>query len=124
MKALLVEDNALIRKVAGSMLDKLGYETDFAEHGEIAVEKCRDRRYDVVLMDMHMPVMEGDEATRRIRRLPPPNGQVHIIAVTATDNADERAKIAESGMNSFLMKPFTLEALEEALSALTPKRGE
>lgn len=123
MKALLVEDNALIRKVAGSMLAKLGYEMDIAEHGGIAVDKCRDGVYDIVLMDMHMPVMEGDEATRHIRALPPPNGAVPIIAVTATDNEDERAKIIESGMDAFLMKPFTIEVLGAALSDLIANRG-
>ncbi|MDR0361370.1 MAG: response regulator [Planctomycetota bacterium] len=119
MKALLVEDNALIRRVAGAMLEKLGYDAEYAEDGAQAVEKCAGTLYDVVLMDMHMPVMDGDEAGKRIRGLPSPHGEVPIIAVTATDNEDERAKTAESGMNAFLMKPFTQETLAEALAALT-----
>lgn len=117
--ALLAEDNFTIRKAAGAILAKAGFAVDTAENGAEAVEMYRERRYAVIFMDLHMPVMEGDEATRRIREFAASGGaQPRILAVTATDTPEERQKAADAGMDGFLLKPFTLEQLVETLAGL------
>lgn len=113
-KALLVEDNGLIRKVASSIIAEAGYAVELAENGAVAVEKCRDNRYDIVFMDIHMPVMNGDEAARKIRELPDPAGKVYIVAVTASDNEIDREKADGAGMDGYLVKPFNLDQFKEA----------
>lgn len=118
-KALLVEDNSLIRKVAGAIIAQAGFEVDFAMDGGEAVDKCRENAYDLVLMDMFMPTMNGDEATRLIRNLPPPANTMPILATTASDNEEERNRMSDAGVNHFLNKPFTLDQLIAALSAMS-----
>jgi len=113
---LLVEDNAVNRKVAVSLLQRLGYEVDVAADGVEAVEKTAQRRYDAVLMDVHMPCMNGLEATRRIREREQGTGEHQvIIALTASAMKEDVRECITSGMDDYLSKPVKLEVLREML---------
>ena len=116
---LLVEDNELNREIAVEILHEYGFLVDTAENGAIAVDKVRSSpagRYDLVLMDIQMPVMDGYTATRRIRALnDPARAAVPIVAMTANVFEEERKRAFDCGMNAFLSKPLVIEALIAAL---------
>jgi CheY-like chemotaxis protein/HPt (histidine-containing phosphotransfer) domain-containing protein len=118
---LLVEDNPVNQGVAKAMLDRLGLRWTLAQDGAEALRQVRDADFDVVLMDCHMPVMDGYQATAAIRQLPGGRGAtLPIIAVTANAlRGDEQACLA-AGMNDFLAKPYTFADLHAALAAWLP----
>ncbi len=109
---LLVEDNALNREIAQEILREYGFRVDTAENGEVAVEKVSTAApgsYDLVLMDVQMPVMDGYTATRKIRALENPAlAGVPILAMTANAFDEDRRRAMESGMNGFLSKPIVI----------------
>jgi signal transduction histidine kinase/CheY-like chemotaxis protein len=116
LRILLAEDNMLNRKVALRMLQRLGYEADVAINGLQALRAVEGQPYDVILMDVQMPEMDGLEATRQIRSAQ--NGghhQPYIIAMTAAAMELDREKCLQAGMNDFVSKPATLEDLQRAL---------
>lgn len=119
---LLVEDNELNREIAVAILHEYGFLVDTAENGAVAVEKIRTSdpgRYDLVLMDVQMPVMDGCTATRRIRALKDPaRAAVPIVAMTANVFEEERKRAFDCGMNGFLSKPIVIEELIDALRDL------
>lgn len=115
-KVLVVEDNPVNQQVALGRLRQFGITADVAENGLKAVEAVREKKYDLVLMDCRMPVMDGFEATREIRRLDNEAKDVKIIAMTASVKADERQKCFDAGMNDYLAKPITIEDLRESLA--------
>ncbi|MBT0769692.1 PAS domain S-box protein [Kineosporia sp. J2-2] len=119
---LLVEDNEINQKVGKLMLAKLGHTVEVAANGAEAVEAVERFDYDVVLMDMHMPVMDGLEATRTIRTRIPAERQPHIIAMTASVTKEDRDACAEAGMDGYLAKPVRAEDLTAALGGV-PLRG-
>jgi CheY-like chemotaxis protein len=94
---------------------KLGMAVDIVENGSSALDAVRRIRYDVILMDMHMPVMDGLEATRRIRAELPAESQPRIIALTASVTAQDRTACAEAGMDGYLAKPVRAVELSAAL---------
>ena len=116
---LLVEDNELNREIAVAILHEYGFLVDTAENGAVAVEKIRTSdpgRYDLVLMDVQMPVMDGCTATQRIRALKDPvRAAVPIVAMTANVFEEERKRAFDCGMNGFLSKPIVIEELIDAL---------
>lgn len=114
-RVLLVEDNLVNRTVAQLMLSRLGYATDVALNGAEAVAAAADHSYDIVLMDVEMPVMDGLEATRRLRRDPPPGPRPWVIALTASALVEDREHCAAAGMDDYLSKPVRREQLAEAL---------
>ena len=114
LNILLVEDNAINRTVALRMLRVLGYEADLADNGLAAVEAAARKDYDLVLMDVQMPVMDGLEATRHIRRLPLER-QPHIFAMSASVLDRERQECIEAGMDRHIAKPIRRRQLEEVL---------
>lgn len=115
-RVLLVEDNEVNRKVAIRLLQKLGYETDVARDGVEAVEKTANHRYDVVLMDIHMPRMDGLEATRRIRERERFTGKhQRIIAMTASAMKEDVERCLAAGMDDYLSKPVKMEVLQGML---------
>jgi signal transduction histidine kinase/ActR/RegA family two-component response regulator len=112
---LLVEDNVVNQRIAMSLLQKLGCTVTLAENGNGAVDAVQNRPFDVILMDCHMPEMDGFSATRAIRALSSPSAQVPIIAVTAAAFDDDIRRAREAGMNDFLPKPFTKDQLASLL---------
>lgn len=121
LRILLVEDNVVNQKVTMLMLSRLGYKVDLASNGLEAVNKVKERinsgrgAYDVVLMDVHMPVMNGEEATRRIREELPVQFQPYIIALTADALESSRERFLSIGMDSYISKPIRIEDLINAL---------
>jgi PAS domain S-box-containing protein len=109
-RVLLVEDNAINREVAVDLLQETGLVVDTAENGRIAVDKVRTGQYDLVLMDMQMPEMDGVAATQSIRALPS-RAALPIIAMTANAFDEDRRICTDAGMNDFVSKPVDPPAL-------------
>ena len=116
---LLVEDNALNREIAQEILREYGFLVDSAENGAVAVEKVSNAApgsYDLVLMDVQMPIMDGYTATRKIRALDDPaRAKLPILAMTANAFDEDRRNALESGMNGFLSKPIVIDDLVQEL---------
>jgi CheY-like chemotaxis protein len=123
LRILLAEDNEINQKVGKLMLAKLGHQVDIASNGSEALDAVKRHDYDVVLMDMHMPVMDGLEATRRIRSEVSPDHQPHIIAMTASVTKEDREACADAGMDGYLSKPVRAEDLTGALSGVNLHRA-
>jgi PAS domain S-box-containing protein len=121
---LLVEDNPTNQKLALLVLDRLGYPAQVAFNGHEAVRAASQQRFDVVLMDLQMPEMDGLEATRRIRAELPPHAQPWIIAMTANAMDSDREQCFAVGMDDFLGKPIRVEALSASLMRCHPRRSE
>ena len=115
-EVLLVEDNDLNMEIAQIVLTKAGLVVDTAENGQEAVAKASAKRYDVILMDIQMPVMNGYEATRAIRQLENKElAQVPIIAMTANAFQEDKQKALSEGMNGHVAKPLNVDALLTAM---------
>jgi CheY-like chemotaxis protein/HPt (histidine-containing phosphotransfer) domain-containing protein len=115
---LLVEDNEINQRVAGAMLQRLGLAVTVAGDGAAAVERVREQRFDLVLMDWQMPVMDGVEATRRIRAWEATSAAdrpLPIIALTANARAGDRAACLAAGMTDYLAKPLSGPRLAEMI---------
>ena len=121
-KLLVVEDNELNLEIASTLLKEAGFEVDTAENGKIAVEKVEAAsadRYDLILMDIQMPEMDGYEATRRIRALPDAKkAALPIVAMTANAFEDDRKNALHAGMNGHIAKPLDIPKLFQVLSEL------
>lgn len=109
------EDNKINQKVALKMLERMGYEADVADNGREGLARLAERSYDVVLMDIQMPELDGIEATREIRRTIVGDRRPWIVAMTANASAGDRALCIEAGMDDFVSKPVSAKALGEAL---------
>ncbi len=119
-RVLLAEDNELNQEVAVGILVGWGLDVDVAGNGELAVRKASETDYDIVLMDMHMPGMDGIAATEGIRRLEGPRGRVPIIALTASAMGSDRARCLDAGMNDHVAKPIDPPALWQTLLRWLP----
>ncbi len=108
---LLAEDNPTNQLLMKAILRQAGFRVEIAESGATAVDLMRDADYGLVLMDVQMPSMDGFEAARRIRRLPPPRGQVPMVGMTAYGFADSRRACMAAGMNDFVTKPIHRKTL-------------
>lgn len=117
LKVLLVEDNKINQALAKQMLKKLDIQPEIAENGLIALKKLESSYFDIVLMDLQMPVMNGYEATAAIRKGQNPaiDALVPIIALTADAYYETRQAAMDAGMNDFITKPFKLDELYQAL---------
>ena len=117
-RILLVEDNELNREIAAEILGMTGVAVDIAENGKIAVEKVMaapEKWYDLIFMDIQMPIMNGYEATAAIRSLPGGRGKVPIIAMTANAFAEDVQLAKNTGMNEHIAKPLELDKLNDVL---------
>ena len=115
LRVLVAEDNPVNRKLAQAVLRELGYQPDFALNGVEALDRIAVHDYDVVLMDVQMPEMDGLEATRRIRREHPAERQPRIVAMTAAAFPEDRKLCLDAGMDDYISKPMNMEELIAAL---------
>lgn len=116
LKVLLAEDNLVNQKVMVRFLERWNVEMKVVDNGEEAVEAIKESNYDVVLMDLQMPKMDGYEASEHIRKLDDPyKRKIPIIALTAAALKEVREKVYASGMNDFVTKPFNPAELEQKL---------
>lgn len=122
LRILVAEDNLVNQKVALRILERIGYHPDFAVNGRYALEALARQRYDVVLMDVQMPELDGIEATRRIRLVSESNSQPYIIAMTAHALDGDREHCLRSGMNDYISKPVRIESLIIALQRYQERR--
>jgi len=113
MQILLADDNIINRKVILQMLDKMGYRADIASDGTEVLRALEHQTYDLILMDIQMPEMDGLEATSRIRTLWP-EGPV-IVALTAYALDGDRERCLEAGMDDYLSKPIKMGELRDAM---------
>ncbi len=120
LRVLLAEDNPVNQKVAVRMLSKLGYEAVVANNGVEALERLETTSFDVVLMDIMMPEMDGIEATRRIIEGFPEDRRPRIIALTANAMRGDRERCLDAGMDDYLAKPLRVDQLKEALKGCIP----
>ncbi|MBD2415497.1 histidine kinase [Nostoc calcicola FACHB-389] len=124
LRILLAEDTVVNQKVALLMLQKMSYQADVVKNGLEVLKALEKQPYDVVLMDVHMPEMDGLEATRRICQLWEVNFRPHIIAITANAMRGDREICLAAGMNDYISKPVQLTELAQALSKCPPPRSK
>jgi CheY-like chemotaxis protein len=123
LQILLAEDNAVNQKVAARLLERMSYRADIAANGLEALQAVSRSRYDVILMDVQMPEMDGLEATRRIRGLDPKGLKaIRIVAMTANATDADRQLCFDAGMDDYISKPVRIEELMRALSEAKPLR--
>jgi PAS domain S-box-containing protein len=118
-RILVVEDNAINRIVIQRMLENLGHSVDLASDGDTAVGRIQEIQYDLLLMDVNMPGLDGLQATRRIRSLPDIQANLPIVALTASAMENDRQECLEAGMNDYLSKPIGMQALRNAIDRWT-----
>jgi CheY-like chemotaxis protein len=119
LRILLAEDNAVNQKLALRLLERMGFQADVVGDGVAAVEAIGDGAYDVVLMDVQMPEMDGLEATRQVRSRWP-DRRIRIIGLTANAMAGDREACLAAGMDDYVSKPIRPEELEAAIAKARP----
>ncbi len=115
-RVLVAEDNDINRRLALLMLEKLGYTADAVEDGQAVIDACQRERYDAILMDLQMPVLDGFDTTAAIRALRSEARHTTIIAMSANARSVDRRRCLDAGMNAFLPKPVGLDQLEQTLA--------
>ena len=120
LQVLVAEDHPINQKVVGLLLKKLGHQVTFAANGLEALEHARSKRFDMILMDVHMPEMDGIESTEKIRALPAPLGLVPIVALSADVMNEAKDRALAVGMNAFISKPVQPQELESVMRACLP----
>ena len=123
LRILLAEDNAVNQKLALRLLQRMGYRADVAGNGIEAIESLQRQAYDVVLMDVQMPEMDGLEATRRIVQRWPVSGRPRIVAMTANAMQGDREACLAAGMDDYVTKPIRVDELVAALARSSARKG-
>ncbi len=121
LHVLIVEDNILNQKFAAAVVKKMGYKADIVANGLLGLEAYKTKKYDLILMDIQMPVMNGIEATKAIRRIELEEGKdehIPIIAVTAFAMEQDRKNCMEAGMDAFLAKPYKPFELQQTIEKI------
>jgi signal transduction histidine kinase/HPt (histidine-containing phosphotransfer) domain-containing protein/ActR/RegA family two-component response regulator len=121
-RVLVAEDNPTSLMVTEALLKKLSCEVDIAIDGREALQKAKDNDYDIVFMDCYMPLMDGFQATQRLRRSPE-NEELPIIALTASVTDEDRVRCLEAGMNDTIAKPVRIAMIAKALERWVPVSG-
>jgi signal transduction histidine kinase/DNA-binding response OmpR family regulator len=119
LRVLIVEDNLINSRIARQILEKWEIRVDIAGDGQVAIDKFMPGKYDLILMDLHMPNMDGFEATRAIRKK---DKTIPIVALTAAIKIQDKDKVLEAGMNEFVSKPFKPAELHKLITRLA--RGD
>jgi CheY-like chemotaxis protein len=120
---LVAEDNLVNQKLAVAMLQKVGHRVTLAANGDEAFSKWRDGGFDMILMDVQMPVVDGFEATRRIRSSEKNTGtHIPIIAMTAHAMSDDRERCLNAGMDDYVSKPISRKTLDQVISRYVPTK--
>jgi CheY-like chemotaxis protein len=122
LRILVAEDNKVNQMVTMRMLQKMGCQADLACDGASAIRRVETNSYDLVLMDLGMPEVDGMEATRRIRRMHGPQSCIPVVALTASASTEVRSRCLEAGMNDYLSKPMEVQALRRALARWCPRQ--
>ena len=123
LRILLAEDNVVNQKLALKLLSQMGYQADVAANGIEVIEAVERQPYDLVLMDVQMPEMDGLEATRRIVDQIPVEQQPWIVAMTANAMDGDRARCIEAGMKGYISKPIRVHELVDAVLTAPPNRS-
>jgi CheY-like chemotaxis protein len=123
MEVLIAEDNLVNLRVVNLFLDQFGFEPDGVGDGQEALERVREGSYDVVLMHVRTPRLDGLEATRRIREETPEDRQPWIVAMTAHASEEARQSCLDAGMDAYVAKPVEFDTLREALENAARARG-
>lgn len=121
---LIVEDNAINQEVAVGMLENLGYKPMVAENGEVALKRVGLMHFDIIFMDVQMPVMDGLEATRRIRKMIPGDKGPTIIAMSANAVKGDREKCLAAGMDGYVSKPIVVKEIVELIKSFAEEHPE
>lgn len=122
-RILLAEDVKLNQILTQRLLSRSGYQIDVVENGQQAIDAVQQTDYDVILMDVQMPEIDGIEATRQIRAMPPAKSGVPIIALTAQAEGNTQEELIAAGMDDYISKPINFDILFSKLSALAAQRG-
>lgn len=123
LRVLAAEDNAINRTVIEGFLIAKGWSVEFAENGQHAVDAARNRAFDLILMDMRMPVMDGLQATKAIRDLPTTAAMTPIIALTANARREDEAACLAAGMDGFISKPIDTQRLFDTIAGVLSDGG-
>ena len=123
IKVLLAEDNKTNQKLFENYMSKFGALCDSVDNGQEAYEAVQNDLYDVVFMDCQMPVMDGYEATRKIRKLDGQAGKTLVVALTASAFEKDRQKCYEAGMDNYITKPLNYKVLKDLLEEIIKKKG-
>jgi len=118
---LIAEDNLINQTVALKILEKLGFSCDVVDNGSLAVEAASRRRYSLILMDWHMPVMDGIEATIAIRKQEPQGSRIPMVAFTAACNAPGSEMLFAAGLDDCILKPAVLADFRAMLQKWLPE---
>lgn len=115
MNILLVDDNLVIQKIQRALLEKAGHQIQIADNGQIAIDMLQRTHFDLVLMDMQMPILDGVEATKKLRAM---GNRTPIIAITGHDTQEDRDACRQAGMNGFMSKPIKMDILNQHIQHL------
>jgi len=123
LQVLIAEDNIVNQIVARRLLEKQGFRVEVVCNGKEALQALQRRRYDLVLMDVQMPEMDGVEATRTFRQMEQAGGaHVPIVALTADHGPENRQRCLDAGMDGYILKPIDMKALRYLIEQLLPPR--
>ena len=118
LSILIADDTEIVREMLTLFLQQLGHRVEGVENGSVAIAKLAANDYDLILMDMQMPVMDGVEATKTIRSLESRKAKVPIIGFTAADTRDGLEPFTIAGVNALLSKPINLAGLKDAITRI------